>query len=375
MPLPKQTTDLIFSLQALIYRIRQLIKERRGYSKTKARELAKLLKEGRDDFARIKTEDVIANDNLISALEIIELHCEQLHVRANILDHLAFGQKKKGKTLAVRRRGNHAGNHARSGRVAPSTIEGSSGGGGWGFWSIFGLGEGSRTQRQRSNTRDAQSVARPPTHEATVDDGVAEDIEVKDGAETAEDREPEVYIDLELDRAAAVIFYSYPRLPRDITGLPELRVKLIQRWGNEFASRAQDDDDLPVDLPEELVERLRVQKASPVLVEKYLKEIARSHGLRWHQDEDEDGDGEGGQTVEEDDQLPEFVQETDTQAPEKRGIEGPKGNMKGADAHSPGTKADAKPSPAQVAEAESTKIGGGIPEVDELAKRFAALKK
>ncbi|EEP82331.1 predicted protein [Uncinocarpus reesii 1704] len=379
MPLPKQTTDLTLALQALIYRIRQLIRERRGYSKAKARELAKLLKDGREDFARIKTEEVIANDNLIAALEIIELHCEQLHVRVNILDHIAFGQNRKGKAPAVRRRGNHPG----SGRVAPGPAagEGKSGNGGWGLWKFLGLGAGS--QGQAPDDAGRQPTEDPGLAKHNVGDGV-----VKGGDQTHKELElepepepePEVFIEPELDRAAAVIFYSYPRLPRDIAGLPELRVKLIQRWGNDFASRVQDDDEPPVELPEELVERLRVQRASPVLVEKYLKEIARSHGIRWHQDEDEDDgdDDDQGQAVE-NNQLPEIAgkdpaSRADAQAADDRGKRSPPGDVKGVETPS-STAADILPLESRTSEPHESTVGGGIPEVDELAKRFAALKR
>ncbi|WEW54906.1 Vacuolar protein sorting-associated protein ist1 [Emydomyces testavorans] len=381
MPLPKQTTDLIFSLQALVYRIRQLIKERRGYSKTKAREVAKLLKDGREDFARIKTEDMIANDNLIAALEIIELHCEQLQVRANILDHIAFGQKRKSKP-PVRRRGNQPGS---SGSAASTGERGSGGGGGggWGLWKILGLGGGAHAQGQRSGTGDAVAAAgagnTSPDGPKLESHTVAEES-AKSSDETPKVTEPEVYIDRELDRAAGVIFYSYARLPRDVPGLPELRVKLMQRWGNDFASRVQDDDDPPVNLPEDLVERLRVQKASPVLVEKYLKEIARSHGIPWHQDEDNTNEDEaGGQNAEDDDELPEFIGEqtsrVDNQAAKKGPIKALPDDMKALDAQPSGPDADSDPPAALKSGPEDSRSARGVPEVDELARRFAALKR
>ncbi|EFQ98576.1 DUF292 domain containing protein [Nannizzia gypsea CBS 118893] len=349
MPLPKQTQDLIFALQALVFRLRQLKKERQGYSKAKHRELAKLLKEGREDFARIKTEDVISNDNLIAALEVLELHCEQLQVRANILDHLAFGQKKnktparhrgKGKQDTRPRNsagGGRAGSHPAGEGSKPAS------GGGWGIWNLFGFSSTSAASSQHvADSQPGQSSDEPAPHAEGYDE---------DGTE----QQYEVYIDPELDRSAAVVFYSYARIPRDIPGLLEVKNKLALRWGADFVSRAQDDDDLPVELPEVLLDRLRVRKAPESLVESYLTEIARSHGIPY-------GDVDIAEQ-----------QETEQEGTSTNGAcpaETKQGEGQPTQRPSVGSEA----SNAAGVKDTASKLGG-IPEVDELARRFAALKK
>ncbi|KAI1937256.1 Vacuolar protein sorting-associated protein ist1 [Ophidiomyces ophidiicola] len=381
MPPSKQTAELTFGLQALIYRIRQLIKERRGYSKTKARELAKLLRESRDDFARVKTEDIIANDDLIAALEIIELHCEQLLVRANMLDHLAFGQKRKSRTM-------------RRGKSDSSTAN--KDGSASGLWRILGFGKDAR--KQRPGEDDAAGIGGRPASNAGRSSERLEVVRSSDsapgGTVTPPDAgPPDCYIEPELDRAAAVIFFSYPRLPRDIQGLPELRAKLVQRWGTEFAARAQEENNPPVELPQELVDALRVQKAPAGLVEKYLKEIARSHGISWQQDS-ENGDDEHSPSEDNNNNnksnnnnsggsightKKRHESSADGSTPlrhtqsEVAPATTPSETFKDSEA-SPGVISQSYPPAAPTGESlERSKTG--IPQVDELARRFAALKR
>ncbi|EFE32998.1 uncharacterized protein ARB_00085 [Trichophyton benhamiae CBS 112371] len=342
MPLPKQT--------ALVFRLRQLKKERQGYSKAKHRELAKLLKEGREDFARIKTEDVISNDNLIAALEVLELHCEQLQVRANILDHLAFGQKKnktpvrhRGKAQRDARLKNSAGGAKAGSHPAGEGTKPTSGGG-WGIWNLFGF---SSTPTSSSQQLAESLPGRSPDEPVVQTEG-------NDGDVT--EQQYEVYIDPELDRSAAVVFYCYARIPRDVPGLLEVKNKLSLRWGSDFVSRAQDDDDLPVELPEILLDRLRVRKAPESLVESYLTEIARSHGIPYG-DIIIDEEQEAGISIND-------AHPAETKNGEARSTQGASG----------GSEARSEASNTAAAKDTASKLGG-IPEVDELARRFAALKK
>ncbi|EEQ84198.1 hypothetical protein RJZ56_003285 [Blastomyces dermatitidis] len=422
MPVPKQTTELIFSLRALIYRIRQLKKERHGYSKAKHRELAKLLKEGRDDLARIKTEDVIGNDNVIAALEILELYCEQLHVRANIVDHIALGQKRAGPKK------NQQGAHAKGATHSKP----SAGGGGWGIWKALGFGPSQPPQSPPSTTQRPddleQRAGRGETSTAQNETATTTEAQAKDEQQQRQEfpstppTEKDVYLDPDLDKAAAVIFYCYMRLPRDIPGLPELRAKLIQRWGSDFANKAQGADP-SIPLPDELIDRLRIQNPPELLVENYLKEIAKAHGISWHQEDDEEADGgakgeeEGvgkGETVkgegEQQDDPPAYENDVSqtkhVDGSRADGLNGSKKDSTPQDAHMPGpaqsgpreksssgstvipnhksnesatngtssSKSQAPThAPAATAAVESKK--SGIPDVDELARRFAALKK
>ncbi|PGG95258.1 hypothetical protein AJ79_10158 [Helicocarpus griseus UAMH5409] len=398
MPVPKQTTELIFSLRALIYRIRQLKKERHGYSKAKHRELAKLLKEGRDDLARIKTEDVIGNDNVIAALEILELYCEQLHVRANILDHIALGQKR-GAGPRRRLEGRSSSSQGNNASAGGGGGGGGAGAGGWGIWRALGFGSSQPQPHAQATT--------PPLRPSSRDKDTRTEEQSKDQQQSQQEPpsppqpEKDVYLDPDLDKAAAVIFYCYIRLPRDIPGLPELRTKLIQRWGNDFATKAQEADP-SIPIPEELIDRLKVQNPPESLVENYLKEIARAHGVSWHEEEEEEGGkGNGGEkegTISADERGGSLAKENDGY--KVSGLDGSRKEASVQDRHvhvqaghdkQPSSVGIAppgrgptdlapsnSPSPNPQAEAPPTLVetkGGGIPEVDELAQRFAALKK
>ncbi|KAI5291403.1 hypothetical protein KEM54_004938 [Ascosphaera aggregata] len=351
MPQPKQTTELIFSLRALIYRLRQLTKERRGYSKAKHRELAKLLRDGQEGLARIKAEDVIANDNLIIALEILELHCERLHVRANILDHLVAQKGSRGKyspkrrpTTPQRQPPAKQASHARS-----SSSSSSSQSGGWSLGRLFGFGSpppspGPVTQPEKKPDSDSAKAS---------DDQTTTEVEGNEGSESAtqeeKKQERDVYIDPELDRDAAAIFYSYARIPRDIPGLLELRARLVHRWGNDFALKAQDGDPSIVEIPKDLTERLRIEKPPESLIDGYLREIARSYKIPFH-----------GETWDSDD--------------EDQGGDEAEGSSENASAsNKKNRESDAGQSGGTPRKSQSSK--DGIPEIDELAKRFAALKK
>ena len=337
----------------MTFRVRQIIKERQSYSKSKHRELAKLLREGnRDEFARIKTEDVIANDDLIRALEILELTCEQLSVRVNLLDYLAFGRGKR--PTSHRRKGSQDAK-----RQSAAAEQGQ--GGGWGLWKMFGFGGSSATS----------------TSEQTHPVNQQKDREERDTYRTkteGNEEEEETYIEPELDRCAAIIFYAYPRLPRDVPGLPELRAKLALRWGNDFANRAQEDDP-PVRISDELVERLQVQRPPAALVDMYLKEIARSHEIPWHKGEGE-GEDEGEDEVKGVNGGGNAAQKQEHRdAPTNSANDPPPSQSKGTaglgDSKTLPSVSAGEPEPDMTPQQAS----GGIPEVDELAKRFAALKR
>lgn len=296
---------------------------------------------------------MIANDNLIAALEIVELYCEQLHVRANILDHLAFSQKKKKHVRQKSKAGGVKG-AGNSSSKSGGEREGGSGGGGWGIWKMFGYSSNPpRSEGTTTTTKQQQDDAQIPEDTNTTED---QRSGPKEDASTEDTEACEVYIDPELDQAAAVMFYSYTHIPRDIPGLPEVRAKLALRWGNDFANKVQDDES-PVKLPEELVSRLRVQRAPESLVEMYLKEIARSHGIPWNQDS-EDEDHEGGGESE--------MSSNQKRQPADISV------VPGLETSDP--IGETKPhKPAMAGGSESN--DSGIPEVDELARRFAALKK
>lgn len=287
------------------------------------REMAQLLETGREASARIRVENIIATDITVELMEILELYCELLLARANLLD-----------------------------ATPPDT----KGGGG--------------------------------------------------------------YIDPGLEEATASIIYAAPRLPRDVKELAIVRALLAERWGKEFALKAQENrDDI---VPERVVKKLRVQPPSQELVTLYLKEIARTYGVLWPKEdyeqdreierlkdevdeEDEDAD-EGGEGDEGGDKAVKtskkkkvdlgrpFEREELSRAtpPRKIGPGGAKSPVSVAppaprsDNLSPKVKIPGAGDEKEVERRRSTGlgtakvkdvVGGKIPDVDELAKRFAALKK
>lgn len=305
-----------------------------------------MLREGQEGLARIKTEDAIANDNLIIALEILELHCERLHVRANILDHLVAQKALKGRASPKRRPATPQRRPPQKAQPQPKPTSPSSSSGGWGFGKLFGFG-GSPSPSSTPSHPDEQPDSAVSTQDSTEQGhGVDKDATQQEPETHEEKEEREVYIDAELDRDAAAIFYSYARIPRDIPGLLELRAKLVHRWGNDFAQKAQDGDPSIVEIPKDLIERLRIEKVPESLVENYLREIARSYKIPYHGETWESED-------EEDDQGPGNVEETTSTSPK---------------AEQPKTVPQAGPS-------KHSSSKDGLPEIDELARRFAALKK
>ena len=124
------------------------------------------------------------------------------------------------------------------------------------------------------------------------------DKNIKEGTAQAGD-------DTGLEEAAASIIYSAPRLPRDVRELGIVRNMLIERFGKDFAVRANENQDNCV--PARVVDKLKVDPPSAKLVQAYLEEIARTYSVDWppqresHEvDEldrevnDEDDDGVGG---------------------------------------------------------------------------------
>ncbi|TPR02275.1 Gar1/Naf1 RNA binding region family protein [Aspergillus niger] len=192
------------------------------------RDLSTLLSENRSTSARIRVENVIATDTAVEVMEMVELYCELLLARANLLDQSAFGEKG-----------------ARARRKSSS-------GSGFSFW-----GFGGRKQTHHD-----------PRPEPEVPGGEV-------------GGEKEGYIDPALDEAAAVIFYSYARFPHDVREMTILRGLLTDRWGKDFMMLAQENKLEDVKVPERLVRGLRVKPPSEELVESYLVEIARAYGVTW----------------------------------------------------------------------------------------------
>ncbi|GLA65960.1 hypothetical protein AtubIFM54640_008160 [Aspergillus tubingensis] len=387
MPPSPQTAKLTSTLHLLIPRLRLLQKKDTASSVVQRRDLSTLLAENRSTSARIRVENVIATDTAVEVMEMVELYCELLLARANLLDQSAFGEK--GARARSRARG-EAQRHLSS--TSSSTFKGAEGkSSGFSFW---GFGRKQQPQPQQTTSQAAAEAA--------------EQASAESGGEAGE---KEGYIDPALDEAAAVIFYSYARFPHDIREMTILRGLLSDRWGKDFMMLAQENKLEEVKVPERLVRGLRVKPPSEELVESYLVEIARAYGVTWPdgsvaspegdvpsfgEDEDrDDGDGDGGGDVKLPSTPRKIGQSGDSENDVRRASETmelnkatpPRGlyseGKSPVSVAPPGQRVDnlnpkvKVPGEEDVSkEARQSKPAkSDIPELDELTRRFAALRR
>lgn len=102
-----------------------------------------------------------------------------------------------------------------------------------------------------------------------------------------------------LEEAVVSILYATPRT--EIKELGMVRTLLIEKYGREFGVKATEDRDDKV--PERVKRKLRVEPPRKELVESYLKAIAGAYGIKYgsdieEQENDEDATGsdeDGGQ--------------------------------------------------------------------------------
>lgn len=211
-----------------------------------------------------------------------------------------------------------------------------------------------------------------------------------------------------LEEAAAAIIYAAPRLPRDVRELGLVRSLLIDRFGKEFAMKAQENTDNLV--PERVWKKLEVKPPGTALVEAYLGEIAKTYGVDWpkhnpaldevqqevdDEDNDDDDDGEGGskeQPILADGAAPSTPAKTSAKDLKlgplpptgQPSVEGSKSPVSVAppgarsDNPRPGVKlpggGSVKPRTASGSTSKATDLGAP-PTVDDLASRFKALGK
>jgi vacuolar protein sorting-associated protein IST1 len=220
-----------------------------------------------------------------------------------------------------------------------------------------------------------------------------------------------------LEEAAASIIYAAPRLPREIRELGVVRGMLVERFGKEFALRAQENRDECV--PKRVTEKLKVEPPKDALVTAYLAEIARTYGVEWPKrrvgeeeemeglgrevdgEDDDDGEGGGGKEMpiaidtsgKEQARTPvkknrvdlgqAFDREELSRATPPREI-GPGGAKSPVSVAPPGPRSDnlspkvklpdGKAAAALKPQAKNV-VPGAVPTVDDLAKRFSALKR
>ena len=210
-----------------------------------------------------------------------------------------------------------------------------------------------------------------------------------------------------LEEAIKSIIYAAPRT--DIKELQQARQLLVEKYGKEFALQAMENTDGKV--AERVVTRLKVAPPDPVLVELYLKEIARTYGVPWprgsenhleHEEEDDNDDtpsaGQAVRSLEEPLTTEELSRatpprdlgpkspvsiappspSTDNVSPRVRlpgpPVLKPTAKMSGLKKQTPSTEAKSNAANEDPGGKKNV-VGGKIPDVDELAKRFAALKR
>lgn len=200
-----------------------------------------------------------------------------------------------------------------------------------------------------------------------------------------------------LEEAVKSIMYAAPKT--EIKELNTVRTLLAEKYGKEFLLAAMDNTDGKVN--EKVVKKLSVEPPREELVVGYLEEIARAYGVDWPKREkappppefvdEEDGDvnddGEdpsGGQKV-----LAEPLAadaKTDTpKTPLKGRLNGPSSpltvtppRMTTDNVHPKVTlgSVELKPSKKMVeSAAKRSEPEGSVPDISDLERRFAALKK
>jgi vacuolar protein sorting-associated protein IST1 len=209
-----------------------------------------------------------------------------------------------------------------------------------------------------------------------------------------------------LEEAVKSLIYAAPRT--DVKELQQVRVLLCDKYGKEFAIEAMENSDAKVS--DKVLKKLTVTPPAQELVNGYLEEIARTYGVDWpkkpkeelgdppdYLDDDDDENPSGGQAQKNlepalvaDNPVRKEVEEREalSKATPPRSF-GPSSPLR-VNPPSPSTDnlhprvkgtLDFKPTK-KIQETNASKgtqskgpVGGTIPDVDELAKRFAALKK
>lgn len=211
-----------------------------------------------------------------------------------------------------------------------------------------------------------------------------------------------------LEEAIKSLIYAAPRT--DVKELQQARALLVEKYGKEFAVEGIENSDGKV--AERVLKKLRVEPPDPELVTMYLREIARTYGVDWPKgerqaeekdDQDDDSDEpSGGQAVKNLEEPLTTVELSKATPPRDLGPKSPvsvappspstdnlspRVKLPGPPELKPGAKMTGMKKQTPSTNAQSTGkdrdsgskkrdvIGGKIPDVDELAKRFAALKK
>ncbi len=212
-----------------------------------------------------------------------------------------------------------------------------------------------------------------------------------------------------LEEAVQSILYAAPKT--EIKELQVMRGLLAEKFGKDFVLRAMENSDGRVS--ERVVRKLNVQPPKDELVQGYLEEIAKAYGVDWPPgrkedlgeppdfmggDGGEDGDGGDGGQKQDVAEVPLLGEDEEVDAREKLSQATPPksfGPPSPLHVNPPSASTDnihpkvtlnkveltptKKPAPAAAVARKPVEkkgsISDGIPDVDELAKRFAALKR
>lgn len=198
-------------------------------------------------------------------------------------------------------------------------------------------------------------------------------------------------VDPGLEEAVKSIIYAAPKT--ECKELQAVRALLGEKYGKEFLAAAGENRDGKVG--EKVVRKLRVEAPSEALVQGYLEEIAATYGVDWPKraseaqvptfvDEAEEGksvddDGEGGGNIKEDVEAVELAQAT---PPRNVGVRSPlRVNPPKSTTENPHPKVkavgtlDLKPSARMVDAGKKVEAKTPKSDLEELAARFAALKR
>ncbi|GAB7344378.1 hypothetical protein MBLNU457_2237t1 [Dothideomycetes sp. NU457] len=201
-----------------------------------------------------------------------------------------------------------------------------------------------------------------------------------------------------LEEAVKSLLYAAPRT--EIKELQIVRMLLAEKFGKEFALAAAENSDGKVS--SRVLDRLKVEPPKKELVEAYLTTIAEAYGVDWppgrkaareaENDEEDDDNPSGGQKVPALEEPLVNEELSKVTAPRSVGPQSPvsvvppsprtdnvspKIKLPGAPELKPGAKMAGRQAQgnANGAGAKKDSIEGSIPSADDLAKRFAQLKR
>jgi hypothetical protein len=189
-------------------------------------------------------------------------------------------------------------------------------------------------------------------------------------------------LDPALEEAVRSIIYAAPRV--EVKELHSVRALLVEKFGKDVALASVEGKGVA----ERVVNKLKVETPKEELVDAYLAEIARFYGVPFGESktaEDEDDEPSGGDAVPESNENETKSNERDelvkATPPQQLGPQSPLRVVPpspSSDNVAPKLKLPGSAA-AKVAKAEAPKKKvdglGKIPDVDELARRFASLKR